>query len=79
MTQPSKRRRIHLLLFCPLLLRSNIACAHHATVANFTDEMVTVEGVIEQVRFQNPHASLLISQTSDDGEVGNGRWNASLS
>jgi 2-keto-4-pentenoate hydratase len=44
------------------------ANAHHATSANFTLEIISVDGVVEQVRYQNPHTSLLISQTSDDGE-----------
>ncbi len=41
--------------------------AHHATVANFTRDIISAEGVIEQVRFQNPHASVLIKHTEDDG------------
>ena len=41
--------------------------AHHATVTNFTQEIISVDGVIEQVRFQNPHSSILINSSSDDG------------
>jgi hypothetical protein len=44
------------------------ANAHHATVTNFTQELITVEGVIEQVRYQNPHSSILIKNTSEDGK-----------
>ena len=40
--------------------------AHHATVANFTQEIISVVGVIEKVRFQNPHSSILIKNRSDD-------------
>lgn len=43
------------------------AQAHHATAANFTQEIVTVEGVVEQVRYLNPHTALLVSQTADNG------------
>ena len=43
-----------------------VALGHHSTVANFTQEIVEVEGVIEKVRFQNPHASILI-KTDGDG------------
>ena len=43
------------------------ANAHHATVTNFTQEIISVEGVIEQIRYQNPHSSILIKNTSDDG------------
>ncbi len=47
---------------------AGVANAHHATSANFTQEIVSVDGVVEQVRYQNPHTSLLISQTSDEGK-----------
>lgn len=43
-----------------LMLISLVAVAHHSTVVNFTDEIISVEGVIEKVRYQNPHASVLI-------------------
>lgn len=44
--------------------------AHHATVTNFTQEIISVEGVIEKVRFQNPHSSILMKNRSDnDTEV----------
>ncbi len=52
------------LLFLVMLT----ANAHHATTANFTQEIITVEGVIEQVRYQNPHSSILIKHTSEEGE-----------
>jgi len=42
--------------------------AHHATVTNFTQEIISVEGVIEQIRYQNPHSSILIKNTSADGD-----------
>lgn len=52
-----------------LLLPVSIAAsAHHSTVANFTQEIITVEGVIEQVRYKNPHASVLIKNTAEDGK-----------
>ncbi len=41
--------------------------AHHSTNANFTQDIISVEGVIERVRFQNPHASVLIKNTDDQG------------
>lgn len=41
--------------------------AHHSTNANFTQEIISVEGVIEKVRFQNPHASVLIKNTDEQG------------
>lgn len=51
------------LLFClPIVVN-----AHHSTNANFTQEIISVEGVIERVRFQNPHASVLLKTTDEDG------------
>ncbi len=44
------------------------ANAHHATVTNFTQEIISVEGVIEQIRYQNPHSSILIRHTSEEGK-----------
>lgn len=42
--------------------------AHHSTNANFTQEIVSVEGMIEQVRFVNPHASVLIKHVDAEGQ-----------
>lgn len=55
--------------FASLMLAffASTSMAHHATVANFTREVISAEGVIEKVRFQNPHASVLIRNTADDG------------
>ncbi len=59
------RAPISFSLFFLVMLTAN---AHHATVANFTQEIITVDGVIEQVRYQNPHSSILIKHTSEEGE-----------
>lgn len=56
------------ILLCMLLFVSAATRAHHATSANFTDEIVSVDGVIEKIRYQNPHTSLLLSQAGDDGK-----------
>ena len=42
--------------------------AHHATSTNFTQELISVDGVIEQIRYQNPHSSILIKHTSGEDE-----------
>jgi 2-keto-4-pentenoate hydratase len=47
-------------------LLPSMSLAHHSTVANFTQEIIEVEGVIQKVRFQNPHASILV-KTDGDG------------
>ena len=59
------RAPISFSLFFLVMLTAN---AHHATATNFTQEIITVDGVIEQVRYQNPHSSIVIKHTSDDGE-----------
>jgi hypothetical protein len=42
--------------------------AHHSTNANFTQEIVSVEGTIVRVRFVNPHASILIRHVDGEGQ-----------
>ena len=42
--------------------------AHHSTNANFTQEIISVEGTIERVRFVNPHASVLIRHVDAEGQ-----------
>ena len=58
----------HLIYTVLLLALSGAAAAHHSTVANFTREVISVDGVIEKVRFQNPHSSVLIRRTEPGGE-----------
>ena len=57
-----------ILLIAVLLSASFLVSAHHSTAANFTQEIISVEGSIERVRFQNPHSSVLIKNTDDQGE-----------
>jgi len=42
--------------------------AHHSTAVNFTQEIISVQGIIERVRYVNPHASVVIKNIDDDGE-----------
>jgi hypothetical protein len=55
------------LAVCLLVFTTHSSNAHHATVTNFTQELITVEGIIEQVRYQNPHSSIVIKNTAEDG------------
>ena len=57
-----------ILLIAVLLSAPFLISAHHSTAANFTQEIISVEGTIERVRFQNPHSSVLIRNTDDQGE-----------
>lgn len=56
------------LIIAALIGMPVLSAAHHSTATNFTQEIITVEGVIEKVRFQNPHASVLIKNTDDAGK-----------
>ena len=52
--------------------------AHHSTAANFDrNSIITVEGIITEWRFQNPHAQILMDVTGEDGETAN--WMIELS
>ena len=57
-----------ILLIAVLLSAPFLVSAHHSTAANFTQEIISVEGTIERVRFQNPHSSVLIKNTDDQSE-----------
>ncbi len=63
-----KRFLVLLSLLSIIGAASFMAVAHHSTNANFTQEIISVEGVIERVRFQNPHASVLIKNTDSEGK-----------
>ena len=54
----------HLIYSALAVMLPATAAAHHATVTNFTREVISVDGVIEQVRYQNPHASILIKKAA---------------
>lgn len=57
------------LLFIATLLLGGPVLAHHSTVANFTQEIIEINGVVEQIRFQNPHTSILVKVEAADGEA----------
>lgn len=57
-----------IMLITVLIGMPLVSGAHHSTATNFTQEIITVEGVIEKVRFQNPHASVLIKNTDESGK-----------
>jgi hypothetical protein len=45
------------------------AHAHHSFAATFTDDIIVVEGVVERVKFSNPHVIVYFDVTDDDGDV----------
>jgi hypothetical protein len=59
------------------LLASSVL-AHHSTAVNFNRHSeISVEGVLIEYRFQNPHVQILLDVTNDDGEVE--RWMVEMS
>jgi len=57
-----------ILLVAALVGFPLVSDGHHSTVANFTQEIIAVDGVIQKVRYQNPHASVLIKSTDTNGK-----------
>ncbi len=46
------------------------ALGHHSTAVNFNrDSIISIEGVITEYRFQNPHVQILMNVTNEDGET----------
>ena len=48
------------------------AIAHHSVALNFSQDVITLNGTIENVRWINPHASFVLSVENDDG--GTDEW-----
>jgi Family of unknown function (DUF6152) len=62
------RRTIGLVL-CSVLLGSLPASAHHALTAYNRNQSKTVEGVVKEFRFANPHARLILVVPGQDGTM----------
>lgn len=61
-----------LAIVAALLTWAGQASAHHSFAATFKqDENNTVEGVITEFRFRNPHVIIYLDVTNDDGSVTN--------
>ena len=60
----------HILLLLPLLLFSSPATAHPAVAVAFdTENLQTIEGVVTDVFWRNPHIVLTVERTLDGGGV----------
>lgn len=61
------------ILICSAFLLSTLIClqaqAHHSFSATFTEEVITVEGIVEDFKFVNPHVLTTFSVTDDNGEI----------
>lgn len=57
-------------LVLPILLLGATADAHHSFAATFkADAVISVEGVVTEYRFKNPHVLVYLDVTNDDGSV----------
>ena len=62
--------RLAVILAVALSLPGGQALAHHSFAAYFvTTETITIEGVVTEWWFQNPHTRIYLDVTNDAGEV----------
>ncbi len=61
------RKIIHIGLILGLFLSASNIQAHHSFSATFTDEEITVEGVVDRMSFTNPHVIVYFNVTDEDG------------
>jgi hypothetical protein len=59
--------RLITLIFCSVFLGSITASAHHALTAYSRGTTKTVEGMVKEFRFVNPHARLILVVAGQDG------------
>ena len=52
---------------CFSALGSSLASGHHAYAANYVDELGTIEGVVVEVFWGNPHVHYYLEVARDDG------------
>ena len=57
------------LLLLATLMLAVPALAHHSTATNFTQEIIEISGVVEQIRFQNPHTSIVVKVEAAAGDA----------
>ena len=58
------------LLIVSFILLAGSSSAHHSYVAEFdADSPTTIEGVVKEVWFKNPHVRYYIEVTDEDGNV----------
>jgi hypothetical protein len=62
-------RRLIGLALCSVLLGSMPALAHHSLSAYDRSQSRTVEGVVKEFRFANPHARIFLLVAAPDGSM----------
>ena len=55
-------------LLTGLFLFTPAAIAHHSFSATFTDEIISVEGVVDRMSFSNPHVIVFFNVTDENGQ-----------
>jgi hypothetical protein len=60
------------LLLVVALAAMPAAFAHHGTAVNYEmDKTITIEGVVTEFRWRNPHSALFLDVMDEDGNVTN--------
>jgi hypothetical protein len=57
------------VVFCSVLLGALPTSAHHALTAYDRNQSKSVEGVVKEFRFVNPHSRLLLTVQAPDGSM----------
>ena len=57
------------MLCVPLVFLSWVANAHHSTSFNYSEETVTLDGTITNLKWINPHSSMVFRVLQEDGTV----------
>lgn len=61
--------RLITLIFCSVFMGSLPAAAHHSLSIYDRGQSKTVEGVVKEFRFVNPHARIILLVASADGST----------
>ncbi|HEY5567485.1 MAG TPA: DUF6152 family protein [Gammaproteobacteria bacterium] len=62
-------RRLFLSVLPIFLLLPAAGRSHHSFAAEFTHETITIEGVVTEVWFKNPHVRYSVEVTNERGEA----------
>jgi hypothetical protein len=63
------KRLINFSALLSLILMMNNVQAHHSALANFDSSRTIIkEGIVEEVKMVNPHASITLRVTTENGE-----------
>ena len=62
-------RAEHRAFLMMLIFSGAPANAHHSFAATYTDEIIVVEGVVDSLKFSNPHVIVYIEVTDENDNV----------